>query len=219
MKKFINVRNIIILLIIILVVFYLVFMRSRNPRESKTYALYYPLVNKDVITMKLDFSIEDSDIKSSAIFSTDKTQDKLVTILDTQDYSHNNEEYDLVHVTSINITENGKTHTYQIHYHTQSYYDFGEEDATEEIDRWMTVFLDVPSESKYYTKSHEVINGESLLVENFPEKGYKFYFSGDDLKYTKQNNEDTLYTVTFEEKFIDEELIKIPEGFTLAEME
>jgi hypothetical protein len=215
MKKFINVRNIIIILIILLVVFYLVFMRSRNPRGSKTYAMFYDLVNKDVLTMKLDFKAEDSDMLFTAIFSSDKTQNKSVTILDTLDYSADNEEYDLVHITSITITENGKSHVYQIHHHTQTYYDFGEEDATDEVNSWLDVFNTVPSESKYYTKSHEVINGESLLVEAFPEKGYKFYYKDNELKYTKQNHEDTLYTVTFENNFIDESLTKIPEEFTL----
>ena len=219
MKKFINVRNIIIILIILLVVFYLVFMRSRNPRGSKTYAMFYDLVNKDVLTMKLDFRAVDSDTKFTAIFSSDKTQNKSVTILDTLDYSVDNEEYDLVHITGVTITENGKSHVYQIHYHTQTYYDFGEEDATDEVNSWLDVFNTVPSESKYYTKSHEVINGESLLVETFPEKGYKFYYKDNELKYTKQNHEDTLYTVTFEDSFIDESLTKIPEGFTLMENE
>ena len=49
MKKFLNIRNIIIILILVISIGYMIFMKSQNTNNSKTSDLFYELINKDNI--------------------------------------------------------------------------------------------------------------------------------------------------------------------------
>ena len=59
MKRFFNIRNLLIslvLLIVVIALIYIFVIRSRDVGNSKTSKLYYDLVNRDVVTMTLEFN-------------------------------------------------------------------------------------------------------------------------------------------------------------------
>lgn len=216
MKKFLNVRNVIIVLVVLIVVVYVIFMRSRNPYNSKTCDMYYKISNKQVATMVISF--EDDESKGSLTFSTDKEKNKEVQIIDMYDYKENNNR----HIKSVIIRENDKTHTYQIDYDGRSYIDMGEEDADKPIMDWSNTLARMYSEGKYFTKKFEIIDGKKIYMETFPKLNYTFGYDGEELKYLKYKDgisgkEDTLYNVEIIDTYIDESETKIPEGFTLNE--
>lgn len=216
MKKFLNMRNVIIVLVIFVAAVYVIFMRSRNPYNSKTCDMYYKIANKQVATMVISF--EDSESKGRLTFSTDKERNKEVQIIDMYDYKDNNNR----HIKSVIIRENDKTHTYQIDYDGRSYIDIGEADADKPIMDWANTLARMYSEGKYFTKKFEIIDGKKIYMETFPKLNYTFGYDGEELKYLKYKDgisgkDDTLYNVEITDIYIDESETKIPEGFTLNE--
>lgn len=210
MKKFLNVRNVLIIAVILIAILYIVFMRSRNPYNSKTHDLYMELANKDYITMSISF--EEEDKKGTVTFSTDNKNDKVVQIIDIE----NNKE-EIKHVKSVTIRENGKVSSYQIFYDFNSY-KILEESEDEKVSNGIDTLCKMYSESKYYTKSVTMINGTKVYTETFPELNYMFGYEGEELKYVKYNdgisgNNDTIYDVKIEDKFVDKSSYEVPEDF------
>lgn len=218
MKKFINIRNILILLVIIIAIGYIIFMKSKDTTQSKTSDLFYKLINKDCITMELSFNEDNK--KCNIIYSSDIKNNVTFQITElflNDDVSIQN---NTSHIKNITIRKDGKTHSYQLNYDLKNYIDFGSQEDNNDITDWIENFNKIPSESKYYTKKYEEIDEKQYYTEYFPEKKYKFYYDGNELKYIKQNdgmsgNADTLYEVKFEENLINDSLLQISNDFTL----
>lgn len=217
MKKFFNIRNVLVILIILISVIYIVFMRSKNPENSKTSDLYYQLINKDKVTLKLSYS--ENDKHGTIIFSTDKNSNKTCQILELYNNSKQAKENNTTHIKNITIIENKTKHTYQLNYDLNSYIDFGKIEYNNDITDWIDNINRIVSRSKYYTKGYKNINNTRMFTENFPEQGYTFYYDSNDLKYIKQKdgfsgNENTLYEIKLNYDFIDNSLLEIPNNFT-----
>lgn len=218
MKKFLNIRNVLIVLIVLIAIVYIIFIRSKNANNSKTSNLFYELINKDVVTMNINF--KENDKQGRMIFSTNKSSNKACQIIELYDYSNQAEEIKATHIKNITIRENKKLHTYQLNYDLNTYTDFGEVTDNSDITDWIENLNRIVSESKYYTKSYKIINNTKLFNEKFPEQGYEFYYDGNELKYIKQKDgisgdEKTLYEIQISSTFIDESLLQIPDKFTL----
>lgn len=217
MEKFFNIRNVLIILIILISAIYIVFMRSKNPENSKTSDLYYQLINKDKVTLKLSYS--ENDKHGTIIFSTDKNSNKTCQILELYNNSKQAKENNTTHIKNITIIENKTKHTYQLNYDLNSYIDFGKIEYNNDITDWIDNINRIVSRSKYYTKGYKNINNTRMFTENFPEQGYTFYYDSNDLKYIKQKdgfsgNENTLYEIKLNYDFIDNSLLEIPNNFT-----
>lgn len=217
MEKFFNIRNVLIILIILISAIYIVFMRSKNPENSKTSDLYYQLINKDKVTLKLGYS--ENDKHGTIIFSTDKNSNKTCQILELYNNSKLAKENNTTHIKNITIIENKTKHTYQLNYDLNSYIDFGKIEYNNDITDWIDNINRIVSRSKYYTKGYKNINNTRMFTENFPEQGYTFYYDSNDLKYIKQKdgfsgNENTLYEIKLNYDFIDNSLLEIPNNFT-----
>jgi len=217
MEKFFNIRNVLIILIILISAIYIVFMRSKNPENSKTSDLYYQLINKDKVTLKLSYS--ENDKYGTIIFSTDKNSNKTCQILELYNNSKQAKENNTTHIKNITIIENKTKHTYQLNYDLNSYIDFGKIEYNNDITDWIDNINRIVSRSKYYTKGYKNINNTRMFTENFPEQGYTFYYDSNDLKYIKQKdgfsgNENTLYEIKLNYDFIDNSLLEIPNNFT-----
>lgn len=218
MKKFLNIRNILIIILVALAVIYIFFIRSNHPDSSKTSALFYNLINKDVVTMNISFKEQDK--QGSIINSIDQNENKAVQIIETYDYSEDSKRTNTTHFKSMTIRENKKAHIYQINYDLKKYTDFGENEDERDLTDWIESINSIISESKYYTRYYKIIDNTIMLVEKFPEQGYVFIYDGDELKYIQQKdgfsgNQNTLYEVQIEDSFIDDSLIEIPNDFTI----
>lgn len=218
MKKFINIRNILILLVIIIAIGYIIFMKSKDTTQSKTSDLFYKLINKDCITMELSFNEDNK--KGKIIYSSDIKNNVTFQITElflSDDVSIQN---NTSHIKNITIRKEGKTHSYQLNYDLKNYIDFGNQEDNSDTTDWIENFNKITSESKYYTKKYEEIDGKQYYTEYFPEREYKFYYDGNELKYIKQKdgmteNDDTLYEVKFDENLISDSLLQISNDFTL----
>lgn len=225
MKKFFSIRNLLISLVVLIVVIALIYifvMRSNDIGNSKTSKLYYDLVNRDVVALTLEFKENESEYK--IIYSQDRKNNKSTSIVEVHDNSESAKKYNNSTFKSVAINENGKTHVYNINYDLKRY-------TTQEIEenyddnRWLTGYLKGPllAESKYYTKGYEIINSENLFVETFPETQTKYYYKDDTLKYIENNdgsgvNKKRLHKVTIENKFIEESVNDIINGFELTDI-
>lgn len=213
MKKFLKVRNIIIVLIVLIVIIYIAIILSRNPSNSKTSELYNKWVNQDVITMNLEF--KHGTQKGTHTFSTDQTKKKTVIVVDTYDDKEESKKLNTTHMKSITIMENEKTHVYQLNYDLKTYKDFGETESTQEITSWMEMPNQVVSESKYYTKENFTINGKKVNTEIFDKNQAYFGYVDGELVMIQTDDGMGAYDVSFEDKFVEDSLYQIPEDFTL----
>lgn len=218
MKKFLNIRNIIIILILVISIGYMIFMKSQNTNNSKTSDLFYELINKDNITMELSFN--ESDKKGSIIYSSDIKNNKTIQITELFSDDDISKQNNISHIKNIVIRKDGKIQKYQINYDLKTYYNLGNVEDHNSITDWIENFNEITSESKYYTKKYEIVNDKNYYIESFPEKEYTFYFDSNELKYIKQKggitgNDATMYEVKLEEKLIDDSLLEISKDFTL----
>ena len=218
MKKFLNIRNIIIILILVISIGYMIFMKSQNTNNSKTSDLFYELIKKDNITMELSFN--ESDKKGSIIYSSDIKNNKTIQITELFSDDDISKQNNISHIKNIVIRKDGKIQTYQINYDLKTYYNLGNVEDHNSITDWIENFNEITSESKYYTKKYEIVNDKNYYIESFPEKEYTFYFDSNELKYIKQKggitgNDATMYEVKLEEKLIDDSLLEISKDFTL----
>ena len=213
MKKFLNVRNVIIVLVILVAMFAIVFMSPKNPYDSKTSKLYYKWVNQDEITLKL--SSKHGFQEETLVFSTDKNNNKTVKIIDVYDNDNKAKEENRSHIKSITIMENGKTHIYQINYDLKNYKDLGESENTEDITTWMETPNNIVNSSKYYTEKQHTLNGKKVFTEVFDKGKAYFVYEDDELVIVQTEEKDYAYNVSTESKFIDESLYEIPEDFSL----
>lgn len=215
MKKFLNVRNVLIVLVVFVAIFAIIFMSPKNPYDSKTSKLYYKWVNQDEITLKL--KSRHGSQEESLIFSTDKKNNKTIKIIDVYDNDNKAKEDNRSHTKSITVMENGKTHIYQINYDLKTYIDFGESENSEDISSWMETPQKIVNKSNFYVKRNIEINGKMVSTEIFDKnKNYFGYIDGE-LVIVQTEENDHAYDVISEEKFIEESLYEIPEGFTLNE--
>ena len=213
MKKFLNVRNVLIVLVVLVALFAIIFMSPKNPYDSKTSKLYYKWVNQDEITMKLSSKHGFQD--ESLIFSTDKKNNKTIKIIDVYDNDNKAKENNSSHIKSITIMENGKTHIYQINYDLKTYKDFGETESNEDITAWMETPNNIVNNSKYYTKKQHFINGKKVNTEVFDKGKSYFGYVDEELVIVQTEENNYAYNVSTESKFLDESLYKIPNDFTL----
>lgn len=216
MKKFLRIRNVVIGLILLLVVVYIAIIISRNPNHSKTSKLYDKWINQDVITMKLEF--KHGTQKGTRTYSTDQKNNKTVIIVDTYDDKEESKKLNTTHIKSLTIMENGKTHVYQLNYDLKTYKDFGETESTQEITSWMEMPKQIISDSKYFTKKSFTINGKKVDTEIFDKNQAYFGYENGELVIIQTVDNGYAYDVSFEEKFIEESLYEIPEGFTLKKV-
>ena len=222
MKKFLNIRNVLVIIVMVLVCIYIFCIRSNEPNKSKTASLFYDLVNKDVLTYSMSF--KENNKEGSINISFDKNNNTCVELLELYDRSNSAKETNTSHIKNITIKKDNISHSYQLNYDTQSYFDFGEVADESDITTRIEVINSIVSESKYFNKEYESINNELLYKEIFPEKGYTFYYKDNDLKYIKYNNgisgdNNTLYSVEIKDNFIDKSLIEIPSNFTKKSIE
>ena len=218
MKRFLNIRNLLVAIIIAIAFIYVFFIRSNNPSVSRTSELFYKLINKDIITMNLSFKEEEK--QGVIIISTDKKNNNAFQIIELYDYTDNAKKTNATHTKNITIRENKKLHTYHLNYDLKEYKDFGENIDNEDITNWIENLNYIVSKSRYYTKSYKTIDNIKMYIENFPELGYMFAYDGNELKYIKQKDgfsgdENTLYKIKFDENFIDNSVIEIPNDFIL----
>lgn len=225
MKKFFSIRNLLISLVVLIVVIALIYIfviRSRDVGNSKTSKLYYDLVNRDVVTMTLEF--KENELSGKIIYSIDKKNKKSTTIIEAHDMSESGTKMHINSIKAININENGETKFYSVNYDLKRYSatNVGKEDY--DANSWFTTLIISPvSNSKYYTKGYENINSERLFVETFEKDNTKYYYEGEKLKYIENLDGPTkggrrLYSVKIENKFIDESLTKIPSDFELRDV-
>lgn len=224
MKKFLNIRNLLIslvLLIVVIALIYIFVIRSRDVGNSKTSKLYYDLVNRDVVTMTLEF--KENEFSAKMIYSTDNKNKKTVTVIEPHDTSEAGKKTNINNSKTIQIKENGKSNSYTVHYDLKKYITSETDEGYDDFS-WITTYIMSPvSNSKYYTKGYETINSERLFVETFEKDNTKYYYDGDELKYIEKLEESNkgasrLYSVKIENKFVDESLIKIPSDFKLVDV-
>ncbi len=224
MKKFLNIRTALVLLIILIAVIYIFVMRSRSTEDSKTSKLYYDLVNRDVVTMTLEFKENESEWKLT--YSQDKKNKKRTQVVEMRDSSDRAKKYNQSNIKTIVVNENGKTHGYSISYDDKKYTTY-EKDEGYDDNGFIESYMKGPmSGSKYYTKGYEVKDSESLFVETFPDNETKYYYEGDTLKYIENNdgssndsktNVKRLHKVTIENKFVEVSIEESIKGLELVD--
>lgn len=225
MKRFFNIRNLLIslvLLIVVIALIYIFVIRSRDVGNSKTSKLYYDLVNRDVVTMTLEFN--DGEFSGNMIYSTDNKNKKTTIIIEAHDMSESGTNMHTNNIKTISINENGESKFYSVNYDLKRYSttDVGKEDY--DANSYLKKFIISPvSNSKYYTKGYETINSEKLFVEAFEKDNTKYYYDGDKLKYIENldgSNKGTrrLYSVKIENSFVDKSLTEIPSDFELVDV-
>lgn len=236
MKKFLNIRNILILLIIIIAVVYICWGRSSDIKSSKTYQLFNRFMNygaayhnDDNTMLKLEHSDENIDI--SVIYTTDSQNKREV-----RTFNINNKKEKL-HSQTVTITNKEGSKSYNINHTEKTYFIFDtlKDEGTEFYANWSRSIIDLITKDKYYTKGYENINEEKMHYEYFKEANSKFYYnSQDELMYVKTEDLDksfknsnnpinindlNLYKVTITHDNMDESLIKIPEGYEVMKIE
>lgn len=221
MKKFLKIRNLLILLIIVIAIVYIFMMRTRDTSNSKTSKLYYELVNKDVVTMTLEF--QEDDFGAKIIYSTDNKNKKTIRVTEVYDSSEWAKNQNAAHNKSVAVNENGRTHSYFVNYDLKKYMDYGETKEGYDTNNWISEYINSPiGHSKYYTKNYGTVNSENLFIETFPKDETKYCYEGDNLKYIDTTDGTSqakrrLYRVTIEYNFVEDSLVEIPSDFELVD--
>lgn len=225
MKRFFNIRSLLIslvLLIVVIALIYIFVIRSCDIGNSKTSKLYYDLVNRNVVTMTLEF--KEDELSGNIIYSTDNKNKKTTIIIEAHDMSESGTSMHTNSVKTISINENGESKFYSVNYDLKRYNttNIGKEDY--DANSWIrSLIKSAVDNSKYYTKGYETINSENLFVETFEKDNTKYYYDGDNLKYIENLDGSTkgtrrLYSVKIENSFVDKSLTEIPSNFELVDV-
>lgn len=235
MKKFLNVRNILIVLIIIVAVAFICWGRSDNPKNSNAYQLFKHFYeygpeyghNENNTTMKLE-NIGDEEI--TWIYATDYDNEREIVSITklSEALEETTQHTQLVNI----ISKNGR----------ESYilldkdkiclkFDTMKEEATELYAGWAEDVMDLITNNTYYTRGYEWVDGNFMYYEYFKETDIKFYFNSDgDLMYlsaraldyslsSNPDEESYVFRVTISHDSIDNSLIEIPEDYEIRDAE
>lgn len=236
MKKFLNVRNILIILIIIVAILFIYLGRSDNPENSKAYQLFNQFNNygpeygnqENNTTMKLYYKGENKEITS--IYATDYDNAREIYSFETIDNAtpERTNHSQLVKI----INKEGMT-AYTIDHieKTCILFDTVKDEASEFYASWASNIVDLISSNPYYTKGYEFVNGNLMYYEYFKETDSKFYFNhAGELMYlsdrtlnnsfsSSPDKESYLFEVTISHDSIDDSVLEIPEGYEIKNAE
>ena len=235
MKKFLNIRNILIILILVVAVVFIYWGRSDSPKDSKAYKLFTHFNNygpeygntENNTIMKLHYKGENKEI--TIIYATDYDNEKEVRSFETIDNTTPEWTY---HFQTVNITTKEGMVSYNMDHKEKSCIMFGtsEDQASEFYAKWAEDFMNVITNSPYYTRGYEFVNGNLMYYEYFKETDSKFYFNKDnELVYLSTESlsnsietnpkEAYIFEVTISHDSIDNSLIEIPEGYEVKNAE
>ncbi len=219
MKKFLNIRNLLIFIILIIAIIYILLGRSNDVRNSKSYHIFYEFLlhpNIPKISMQLEHKDEQNEI--SLLYGTDNEVGKEFLFMDINYHSPALEHSNTFHITTKDGIKSGVIN------HTQKNYAiFDENIGSYSYDTWINHFISLITSSKYYTKGYEIIDGSLTYYEYFKDINSKFYFDNDGnliyLTCEEINNsfnddlKNAIYKVTFSYDSVDDSLFNIPEGY------
>ena len=192
MKRFFNIRSLLIslvLLIVVIALIYIFVIRSCDIENSKTSKLYYDLVNRNVVTMTLEF--KEDEFSGNIIYSTDNKNKKTTIIIEAHDMSESGTSMHTNNVKTISINENGESKFYSVNYDLKRYNttNIGQEDY--DANSWIrSLIKSAVDNSKYYIEN---LDGST--------------------KGTRR-----LYSVKIENSFVDKSLTEIPSNFELVDV-
>lgn len=235
MKKFLNIRNILIILIIIVAVVFICLGRSDNPKDSKAYQLFNHFYeygpeyghNENNTTMKLENT---GDKEITWIYATDYDNEReIVSSITLGQTSKETKQ----HVQLVNITsKKGRESYIMLDADKMCYkFDTAKEDASEIYASWARNVIDLITNNSYYTRGYEWVDGNFMYYEYFKDTDIKFYFDSDgELRYlsarildssvsSNPDEESYIYKVTISHDSIDNSLIQIPEDYEIIDAE
>ena len=224
MKKFLNIRNILIILIIIIAVAFICWGRSDNLKNSKAYQLFNHFY---------EYGPEYGHNENNTIMKLENIGDKEITWIYATDYDNEREVISYIGVseTSAETTQHSQLVNIISKKGRESYimldldkicykFDTIKEEATELYASWAEDIIDLIMNNTYYTRGYELVNGKLLYYENFKNEGLKFYFDNDNLVYMKStkleesfNLKDILYKVEIRYDDSYKEMINIPDDY------
>lgn len=235
MKKFLNIRNILIISIIIIAVAFICWGRSDNLKNSKAYQLFNHFYeygpeyghNENNTIMKLE-NIGDKEI--AWIYATDYDNEReIISYIGVSETSAETTQHS--QLVSI-ISKKGRESYIMLDLDKICYkFDTIKEEATELYASWAQDIMDLIMNNTYYTRGYEWVDGNFMHYEYFKDTDMKFYFDHNgELKYlsartldnslnVKPDEESYIYKVTISHDSIDNSLIGIPEDYEIIDAE
>lgn len=219
MKTFLKVRNIIIILVLFIAILIFSFIRRESVDLSKT-VRYLESINLN----DTSYTITIEDIKNHAykrILAENTNPEKTVRV------SHFEATYDFIKNTGIlsyseeDIADVSQTHVTIFESEKQSNY------LLNHVAKWYIInpdFINSPidtlhdmTNSNYYLRGYEFVNGKLLYFEHFKTKSsnVKFYFENEKIVYMKDLSMPK-YLLSFDvSDEVSEDLYSIPSNYTL----
>lgn len=235
MKKFLNIRNILIVLIIIVAVVFICWGRSDNTKDSKAYKLFNHFY---------EYGPEYGNSENNTIMKLENIGDEEITWIYATDYDNKREVVSFIrygktseettqHTQLVNIiSEKGRESYIMFDVDKICYkFDTMKEEATELYASWAEDVMDLITNNPYYTRGYEWVDGNFMYYEYFKESDIKFYFNQNgDLMYlnartldnslsSNANEESYIFKVTISHDSIDNSLIEIPEDYEIRDAE
>ncbi len=235
MKKFLNIRNILIILIIIIAVAFICWGRSDNLKNSKAYQLFNHFY---------EYGPEYGHNENNTIMKLENIGDKEITWIYATDYDNEREVISYIGVseTSAETTQHSQLVNIISKKGRESYimldldkicykFDTIKEEATELYASWAEDIIDLIMNNTYYTRGYEWVDGKFMYYEYFKDTDMKFYFDHNgELRYlsartldnslsTNPDEESYIYKVTISHDSIDNSLIEIPEDYKIIDAE
>ena len=234
MKKFLNIRNILIILIIIVAVVFIYWGRSDNPKNSKAYELFTHFSNygpeygtdENNTIMKLHHKDEKKEL--TVIYVTDYDNAREVYSFETIDNTTSRTD----HLQLIRVTTKEGMIAYTMDHIGKTYimFDNMEDEASEFYANWAQEVLNLITNNPYYTKGYEFVNGDLMHYEYFKETNSKFYFNNaGELTYlsteslnnsfSTSSTENFIFEVTISHDSIDDSFLEIPDDYVKQNIE
>lgn len=235
MKKFLKIRNILILLIIIVAIFFICWGRSDNVQTSKSYQLFKHFY---------EYGPEYGNTENNTIMKLENIGEEEIALTYATDYDNKREITSIKKLSQtskdtmqtvqiINIISKEGRNTYFLFEKDKRClkFDTKKEEASELYASWAEDIMNLIGNNKYYTKGYNWIDGNFMYYEYFKETGTKFYFNHNgELKYlssktldnsfsSKPEENSYLFKVTISHDSIDETLIEIPQDYEIKEAE
>ena len=235
MKKFLKIRNILILLIIIVAIFFICWGRSDNVQNSKSYQLFKHFY---------EYGPEYGNTENNTIMRLENIGEEEIALTYATDYDNKREITSIEKLSQtskdtmqtvqiINIISNEGRNTYFLFEKDKQClkFDTMKEEATDLYASWAEDIMNSIQNNKYYTKGYNWIDGNFMYYEYFKETGMKFYFNNNgELKYLSSKTLDNsfsskpeenayLFKVTISHDSIDETLIEIPQDYEIKDSE
>lgn len=233
MKRFLNIRNMLVLLIIIIAAGYIVWGRSNDTKHSKTYQLFNSFNNygaeynnHENTTLKLDYTDEKKEIK--IIYATDNENRREIRSFDVNDKETKE------HGQTVSVTTKEGVQDYILEHTEKTYvmFDLLKDSGSEFFANWAHTFTDLITKNQYYTRGYEFVNGELMYYEYFKDSNSKLYFNSNnelvymnseslDKSFREFNNSNIrktdlyLFKVTISHDRFDNTLIEIPQEYKI----